>query len=57
MRRLQKKIKKLIDDECRNEKFARLPYEYKLNSGDDCYNYIQWILFNEFENIKYFCQR
>src|SRR5947199_179900 len=44
-----KKIEKLTD-KCGNEEMAKLLYEYKLNAR---YNYIEWIPFNEFENIEY----
>src|SRR5947208_219741 len=47
----EKEIEKLTD-KCGNEKIARfLYYECKLNAY--YYNYIQWIPFDEFENIKY----
>ena len=48
----EKKIKKLIN-KCKNEEMARLLYQYKLNSSPYHSVYIQWIPFNEFENIKY----
>ena len=42
-----KKIEKLTD-ECRNKEIAEFLYESRLNS-----KYIQWIPFDEFENIEY----
>ena len=49
----EKKIEKLTD-KCENEEMARLLYDSKLNA--DCYDYIQWIPFNEFEDIGYLTQ-
>jgi len=46
----KKKLKKLIN-ECGNEEMARLLYECKLNLGDD--DYVRWVPFDEFKNIKY----
>jgi len=47
----EKKIEKLTD-KCENEEIAKLLYDHKLNAK--YYNdYIRWIPFDEFENIKY----
>ena len=48
----EKEIKKLTD-KCRNKEIARLIYECKLNADRYYYDNIQWIPFDEFENIEY----
>ena len=46
----EKRIERLIN-ECGNEEMARLLYECKLSNK--YHDYIRWIPFNEFKNIKY----
>src|SRR5437660_7686358 len=46
----EKKIEKLTD-KCGNEEIARFLYRCKLNVYNN--DYIRWIPFDEFKNIKY----
>ena len=49
----EKEIEKLTD-KCGNEEIARfLYYQCKLNAKHYYYDYIRWILFDEFKNIEY----
>jgi len=46
----EKKVEKLIT-KCGNEEMAKLLYKSKLKKHE--FDYIRWIPFNEFQNIKY----
>jgi hypothetical protein len=48
----RKEIRKLAD-KCGNEEIAKFLYECRLNREQYCDDYIQWIPFDKFKNIKY----
>src|SRR5439155_4848635 len=48
----RKEIRKLAD-KCGNEEIAKFLYKCRLNREWHYNNYVQWIPFDEFKNIKY----